>query len=92
MVFLKHVTAAVIAAILKLTLKSPDEIDTAVRNPDPGSMLVRMNLENANRSWGRPLVRECGDARAHDDRDEEARPKSSVFSKLFLRHVQYDAV
>ena len=33
-----------------------------------------------------------GDARAHDDRDEEARPKSSVFSKLFLRHVHYDAV
>ena len=42
-------TAAVIAAILKekLTLKSPDEIDTVVRNPDTGSTSVRMNLENA---------------------------------------------
>ena len=41
-------TAAVIAAILKekLTLKSPDEIDTVVRNPDTGST-VPMNLENA---------------------------------------------
>ena len=78
-------TAAVIAAILKekLTLKSPDEIDTVVRNPDTGST-VPMNLENANRSWGRPRVEECGDARAHDDRDEEARPKSSVFRKLFF--------
>ena len=84
-------TAAVIAAILKekLTLKSSDEIDTAVRNPDTGSTPVRTNLENANGSCGRPQVRECGDARAHDDRDEEARPKSSVFSKLFLRHVHY---
>ena len=45
-----------------------------------------------SRSWGRPRVRERGEARAHDDRDEEARPKSSVFSKLFLRHVHYDAV
>ena len=64
--FLKHVTAAVIAAILKetLTLKSSDEIDTVVRNPDTGSTSVRMNLENANRSLGRPRVQECGDARA----------------------------
>ena len=87
-------TAAVIAAILKekLTLKSPDEIDIAVRNPDTGSTLVRMNLENPNGAWGRPRVQECGDSRAYDDRDEEARPKSSVFSKLFLRHVHYDAV
>ena len=37
-----------VAAILKekLTLKSPDEIDTAVRNPDTGSTLVRTNSEN----------------------------------------------
>ena len=35
-----------------------------------------MNLENASRSWGRPRVQECGDARTHDDRDEEARQKS----------------
>ena len=70
-VVLKHVTAAVTAAILKekLTLKSPDEIDTAVRNPDTGSTPVRTNSENASevhsklvivgtpassRAWGRP--------------------------------------
>ena len=31
-----------------------------------------------------------GDARVHDDRDERARPKTSVFCKLFLRQVHYD--
>ena len=51
---------------------------------------MRMNLENASRSWGRPRVQECGDARAHDDRDEEARQKSSVFSKRFC-DMSYEA-
>ena len=39
-----------VAAILKeeLTLKSPDEVDTAVRNPDTGSTPVRTNSENAS--------------------------------------------
>ena len=70
-VIVKHVTAAVFAAILKekLTLKSPDEIDTAVRNPDTGSTSVLTSLENASEMnsklvivgtpasssvWGRP--------------------------------------
>ena len=36
-----------VAAILKekLTFKSPDEIDTAVWNPDTGSTLVRMECQ-----------------------------------------------
>ena len=49
-VFLKRVTAAVIAASLKekLTLKSPDEIVIVVRNTDTASTPVRTNLENAS--------------------------------------------
>ena len=43
-----------VAAILeKLTLKSPDEIDTAVRNPDTGSTRVRTNSEHANEVYGK---------------------------------------
>ena len=37
-----------------------------------------MKCRANSRAWGRPRVRERGDARAHDDRDEEARPKSGV--------------
>ena len=53
-----------VAAILKekLTLKSPDEVDTAVWNPDTGKTPVRTYSENASerlfsansRAWGRP--------------------------------------
>ena len=42
-----RVTVAVILKE-KLTLKSPDEIDTAVRNPKNGSTRVRTNSENAS--------------------------------------------
>ena len=52
---------------------------------------MRMNLENASRSWGRPRVQECGDACTHDDRDEEARQKS-MYSASGLCDVHYDAV
>ena len=52
---------------------------------------MRMNLENASRSWGRPRVQECGDSRTHDDRDEEARQKS-MYSACYLCDVHYDTV
>ena len=53
-----------VASILKekMTLRSLDEVETAVWNPDTGSTLVRTNSENASerlytassRAWGRP--------------------------------------
>ena len=52
---------------------------------------MRMNLENASRSWRRPRVQECGDSRTHDDRDEEARQKS-MYSACYLCDVHYDTV
>ena len=55
---------------------------------------MRMNLENASRSWGRPRVQECGDVRTHDDRDEEARQKS-MYSASYLCDVTttpYEAI
>ena len=55
---------------------------------------MRMNLENASRSWGRPRVQECGDACTHDDRDEEARQKS-MYSASYLCDVTttpYEAI
>ena len=72
-----------IAAISKekLTSSSLDEIGTAVRNPDTGSKPVWTNSENVSEVY---CKLERGDARAHDDRDEDARPKSSVFCKLFF--------
>ena len=55
---------ATVAAILKekLTLKSTDEVDTAVWNPDTGRTPVRTNSDNASerlytansRAWGCP--------------------------------------
>ena len=82
-VFLKRVAATVIATTSKekLTSSSPDEIGTAVRNPDTGSKPVWTNSENVSEVY---CKLERGDARAHDDHDEGARPKSSVFCKLFF--------
>ena len=40
---------------------------------------------------GTPRVQECGDARTHDDRDEEAR-QNSMYSTSYLCDVHYDAV
>ena len=92
-IFLKHVAAAVIAAILKekLTLKSSDEIDSAVRNPDTRSTPVRMNSE---------MRIDRGDAREFKSVGTLARMtivtrrpvRSQVSSaSCFLRHVHCDA-